>query len=79
VTSILPGDLGGIAVAGVLLVGAVLAQLLASFAARRSRREEGAPMNKRNAITSSIMVVASNAMLSVVPTVASTGSRRIRL
>ena len=72
-------DVGGMAVAGGLLVGAVLAQLLASFTDRRSRREEGAPMNKMDVIISSIMVVASNTTLSAALTIASTGSRCIRL
>jgi hypothetical protein len=70
---------GGFAVAGVLLVGAVIAQVLASFTDRQSRRGEGAHMRKMDVVTSSIMVVASNTMISVASAVASTGSRCIAL
>jgi hypothetical protein len=73
----MPIDVGGFAVAGVLLVGAIAAQLLAGTADRRSRREEGTPMRKLYFVVSSIMVVVSNEMISVAPTVAS-GSSALR-
>ena len=66
-------DVGKSAVAGVLLVGAIAAQLLAGFMDRRSRREEDTPMRKLDFVVSSIMVVAGNAMISISLTVASTG------
>lgn len=81
--NIAPGRLcevvGAIAAAGVLLAGAVVAQLIASLTDRRSRREEGPRMDKKAVIVSSIMIVVSNVMVAVALAIASTGSRRIRL
>ena len=62
VSSKMSVDVGGFAVAGVLLVGAIAAQLLAGTANRRSRREE-TPMRKLYFVVSSIMVVVSNEMI----------------
>jgi hypothetical protein len=69
-------DVGGVAVAGVLLVGAVIVQLLVQLMDRRGRREGDKLMDIRRFMTSSVMITIVNAMISFAPAVASTGSSR---